>query len=147
MSDPKDILQNMLDRLGFEVTIEEKETEKGPCLNVETDDPGRLIGRQGRTLADLQYLTNRINFQHDKDAPKVIVDVGNYRGESTDGLARKAKEAAEKARRWGDVVEMAPMNAYDRRVVHQTLLNERATTESIEVDGTSDKAVIIRPSS
>ena len=136
----------MLDRLGFEATIEEKETGKGLCLNIETDDPGRLIGRQGRTLSDLQYLTNRINFHKDKEAPKVVVDVGNYRGESTDGLAIKAKESAEKARRWGDIVEMEPMNAYDRRIVHQTLKDEEGvTTESIEVDGTSDKVIIIRP--
>lgn len=138
----------MLDRLGFEATIEEKETGKGLCLNIETDDPGRLIGRQGRTLSDLQYLTNRINFHKDKEAPKVVVDVGNYRGESTDGLAIKAKESAEKARRWGDIVEMQPMNAYDRRIVHQTLKDEEGvTTESIEVDGTSDKVIIIRPQS
>ncbi len=146
MSDPKVILQDMLERLGFEATIEEKEPETGTCLNIETDDPGRLIGRQGRTLSDLQYLTNRINFHKDKEAPKVVVDVGNYRGESTDGLARKAKECAEKARRWGDIVEMEPMNAYDRRIVHQTLQEEEGvTTESIEVDGTSDKVVLIRP--
>jgi len=146
MSDPKVILKDMLDRLGFEATIEEKETGKGLCLNIETDDPGRLIGRQGRTLSDLQYLTNRINFHKDKEAPKVVVDVGNYRGESTDGLAIKAKESAEKARRWGDIVEMQPMNAYDRRIVHQTLKDEEGvTTESIEVDGTSDKVIIIRP--
>jgi len=148
MSDPKVILKDMLDRLGFEATIEEKETGKGLCLNIETDDPGRLIGRQGRTLSDLQYLTNRINFHKDKEAPKVVVDVGNYRGESTDGLAIKAKESAEKARRWGDIVEMQPMNAYDRRIVHQTLKDEEGvTTESIEVDGTSDKVIIIRPQS
>ncbi len=146
MSDPKVILQDMLERLGFEATIEEKETEKGMCLNIETDDPGRLIGRQGRTLSDLQYLTNRINFHKDKEAPKVVVDVGNYRGESTDGLAIKAKESAEKARRWGDIVEMEPMNAYDRRIVHQTLMEEEGvTTQSIEVDGTSDKVILIRP--
>ncbi len=148
MSDPKVILQDMLERLGFEATIEEKETEKGLCLNIETDDPGRLIGRQGRTLSDLQYLTNRINFHKDKEAPKVVVDVGNYRGESTDGLTKKAKECAEKARRWGDIVEMDPMNAYDRRIVHQTLKEEEGvTTESIEVDGTSDKVILIRPQS
>jgi spoIIIJ-associated protein len=146
MSEPQVILKDMLDRLGFEATIEEKETEKGLCLNIETDDPGRLIGRQGRTLSDLQYLTNRINFHKDKEAPKVTVDVGNYRGDSTDGLAKKAKEAAEKARRWGDIVELPPMNAYDRRIVHQALKEaEGVSTESVEVDGTSDKAIIIRP--
>ncbi len=146
MSEPQVILKDMLDRLGFEATIEEKETEKGLCLNIETDDPGRLIGRQGRTLSDLQYLTNRINFHKDKEAPNVTVDVGNYRVDSTDGLAKKAKEAAEKARRWGDIVELPPMNAYDRRIVHQALKEaEGVSTESVEVDGTSDKAIIIRP--
>ena len=38
------------------------------------------------------------------------------------------------------------MNAYDRRIVHQTLMEEEGvTTESIEVDGTSDKVILIRP--
>ncbi|MBL68809.1 MAG: single-stranded DNA-binding protein [Verrucomicrobiales bacterium] len=146
MSEPKEILQEMLNRLGFEATIEENETEKGTVLNIETDDPGRLIGRRGRTLSDLQYLTNRINFQNNKEAPKVSVDVGNYRNETSSDMASKALEAAEKARRWGDIVELPPMNAYDRRVVHQTLKEAGdISTESIEVDGTNHKAIIIRP--
>ena len=146
MSDPKVILQDMLDRLGFEATIEEKETEKGLCLNIETDDPGRLIGRHGRTLSDLQYLTNRINFHKDKEAPKVTVDVGNYRTENRESLVKKANEAADKARRWGEVVEMEPMTAFDRRTVHQTLAEaEGISTESIEVDGTNNKVILVRP--
>ena len=112
------------------------------------DDPGRLIGRQGRTLSDLQYLTNRLLIVQDKEAPKVTVDVGNYRTENRDGLVKKAKEAAEKARRWGDVVEMDPMNAFDRRVVHQTLKEvDDIDTESIEVEGTNNKVVLVRPKS
>ena len=73
---PKNILENLLTRLGFEATIEETEMETGSLLNVKTeDDPGRLIGRQGRTLSDLQYLTNRLLIVQDKEAPKVTVDV------------------------------------------------------------------------
>ena len=144
---PKNILENLLIRLGFEATIEETEMETGSLLNVKTeDDPGRLIGRQGRTLSDLQYLTNRLLIVQDKEAPKVTVDVGNYRTENTENLVKTAKEAAEKSRRWGEVVELEPMNAYDRRIVHQTLADvEDVTTESIEVEDTSNKVVLVRP--
>ena len=144
---PKNILENLLTRLGFEATIEETEMETGSLLNVKTeDDPGRLIGRQGRTLSDLQYLTNRLLIVQDKEAPKVTVDVGNYRTENTENLVKTAKEAAEKTRRWGEVVELSPMNAYDRRVVHQALTDvEDVTTESIEVEDTNNKVILVRP--
>ena len=144
---PKNILENLLTRLGFEATIEETEMETGSLLNVKTeDDPGRLIGRQGRTLSDLQYLTNRLLIVQDKEAPKVTVDVGNYRTENTENHVKTAKEAAEKTRRWGEEVELAPMNAYDRRVVHQALTEvEDVTTESIEVEDTNNKVILVRP--
>ena len=146
-SSAKDILENMLTRLGFDAAVEETPMDSGSLLNVKTeDDPGRLIGRQGRTLSDLQYLTNRLLIVQDKEAPKVTVDVGNYRTESRDGLIEKAKAAAEKARRWGEVVELDPLNAFDRRVVHQTLQDvEDVSTESIEVEGTANKGILIRP--
>ena len=58
-SKPKSILENMLNHLGFDASVEETALDSGSLLNVKTeDDPGRLIGRQGRTLSDLQYLTN-----------------------------------------------------------------------------------------
>jgi len=145
---PKNILENLLNRLGFNATVDETPMDNGSLLNVNTeDDPGRLIGRQGRTLSDLQYLTNRLLIVQDKEAPKVTVDVGNYRTENRDSLVKKANEAADKARRWGEVVEMEPMNAFDRRTVHQTLAEAGdITTESIEVDGTANKVILVRPS-
>ena len=146
-STAKNILENMLTRLGFDADVEETPMDSGSLLNVKTeDDPGRLIGRQGRTLSDLQYLTNRLLIVQDKEAPKVTVDVGNYRTENTENLVKTAKEAAEKSRRWGEVVELEPMNAYDRRIVHQTLADvEDVTTESIEIEDTSNKVVLVRP--
>ncbi|SVC11989.1 uncharacterized protein METZ01_LOCUS264843 [marine metagenome] len=146
-SKPKSILENMLNHLGFDASVEETALDSGSLLNVKTeDDPGRLIGRQGRTLSDLQYLTNRLLIEQDDEAPKVMVDVGNYRTENRDELVQKAKAAAEKARRWGEVVEMEPMNAFDRRVVHQALEEaEDVTTESIEVEDTNKKMILVRP--
>ena len=102
---PKEILEKLLQLLGFEATVDALPLEDGTLLDVKTEDSGRLIGRQGQTLSDLQYVTNRLLFQQDPSAPKVMVDVCGYRAQARDALVKKANEAAEKVRRWGDVVE------------------------------------------
>lgn len=143
---PKATLEQLLQTLGFDATVEEHQLDDGLLLDVKTDDSGRLIGRQGQTLADLQYLLNRMIFQQDPSAPKVQVDVGGYRTQARDALIKKAEEAAEKVRRWGDVVELEPMNAFDRRIVHNVLRDDPAVeTHSVEVDGTDKKAILLRP--
>ena len=145
-ADPKATLEQILQHLGFPVTIEEHHLDEGVLLDVKTEDSGRLIGRQGQTLADLQYITNRIVFQQDTTAPKVTVDVGGYRAQAREALVKKAKEAAEKVRRWGDVVELEPLNAFDRRIIHSALKDDPAVeTHSVEVEGTDKKAILLRP--
>jgi spoIIIJ-associated protein len=142
----KATLEKLLQLLGFPATVEEHSMEDGILLDVKTDDPGRLIGRQGQTLSDLQYITNRLLFQQDQNAPKVMVDVGGYRTQAREALVKKAKEAAEKVRRWGDVVELEPLSAFDRRIVHQALKDDPdIETHSVEVEGTEKKAILLRP--
>ncbi len=143
---PKEILEKLLQLMGFEPAVEEHAMEGGLLLDVKTDDPGRLIGRQGQTLSELQYITNRLLFRQDEHAPKVTVDVGGYRSQAREALVKKAKEAAEKVRRWGDIVELEPLNAFDRRIVHNALKDDPSVeTHSVEVDGTDKKAIILRP--
>src|SRR5215468_3699623 len=145
-AEPKVILETILQHLGFTATVEEHPLEEGYLLDVKTEDSGRLIGRQGQTLADLQYITNRLVFQQDQAAPKVMVDVGGYRAQAREALVKKAKDAAEKVRRWGDVVELEPLSAFDRRIIHQALKDDPTIeTHSVEVEGTDKKAILLRP--
>ena len=143
---PKQTLEHLLNLLGFPAQVEEHHTEEGTLLDVKTEDSGRLIGRQGQTLSDLQYVLNRLVFQRDEKAPKLTVDVGGYRAEIREALLKKAMEAAEKVRRRGDIVELEPLNAYERRIVHHALKDDPAVeTYSVEVEGTTKKVVILRP--
>ena len=96
MSQPKEVLEKILSSLGFDAAIEEQKLDDGILLDVKTEEAGRLIGRQGQTLSDLQYVTNRILFQQDASSPKVTVDVGGYRSQAREALVKKAKDAAEK---------------------------------------------------
>ena len=145
-AEPKATLEKALELLGFSATVEEHKLEDGLLLDVKTEDSGRLIGRQGQTLSDLQYITNRLLFQQDPHAPKVMVDVSGYRAQAREALVKKAKDAAEKVRRWGDVVELEPLSAFDRRIVHHALKDDPdIETHSVEVEGTDKKAILLRP--
>lgn len=143
---PKAILEQMLKLMGFDAAVEEHTLDDGVFLDVKTEDSGRLIGRQGQTLADLQYLVNRMLFQLDQNTPKVMIDVGGYRAKTRDALVQKAHAAAEKVRRWGDVVELEPMSAFDRRIIYNSLKDDPGIeASSVEVEGTHKKAILLRP--
>jgi spoIIIJ-associated protein len=143
---PKETLEKLLQLLGFDAAVEQNPMDEGFLLDVKTEDSGRLIGRQGQTLSDLQYITNRLLFQQDQGSPKVMVDVGGYRAQAREALVKKAKEAAEKVRRWGDVVELEPLSAFDRRIVHNAIKDDPdIETHSVEVEGTDKKVILFRP--
>src|ERR1700685_2271816 len=143
---PKAILEQLLKLLGFEATVEEHTLEDGVFLDVNTEDAGRLIGRQGQALSDLQYITNRMLFQQDQSSPKVLIDVGGYRAKAREALVQKDQAAAEKVRRWGDIVEMEPMSAFDRGGIYTSLKDDPGIeASSVEVEGTNKKAILLRP--
>jgi spoIIIJ-associated protein len=144
--EPRHALEEMLKHLGFAVTVTERPLDEQILLDIQTDDPGRLIGRAGQTLSDLQYLLNRLAFKSDSRIPRIVLDVGGYRQQARDLLTSRAKEAAEKVRRRGEIMELEPLNAYDRYIVHQALKDDPdVETHSVEVDGSDKKVILIRP--
>jgi spoIIIJ-associated protein len=147
-ADAKAKLVELLQSLGFDAQVEDGEFEGNPMLNIVTEDSGRLIGRKGQTLAALQFILNRLLYKEDDHAQKITLDVGGYRAAARDELVKKAMAAAEKVRRWGDVIELEPMNAFDRRIVHRALKDDPdIETHSIEVEASDLKVIQLRPKS
>jgi spoIIIJ-associated protein len=143
---PKATLERILELLGFQAKVEEKEIEDGLLLDIITEDAGRLIGRQGQTLSDLQYIVNRLLFQQNQDAPRVTVDVGGYRNQARETLLKRALDAAEKVRKHGDIVELEPLNSFERRIIHQAFKDDPdIESHSVEVEGTDKKVILLRP--
>jgi spoIIIJ-associated protein len=121
---PRETLELMLGHLGLVFEVEEVE-QAGRCvLNVRTREAGRIIGRDGHTLEDLQYLLNRILNRHDENAASVIVDVEGYRQKESQDFLGRIRELAEQVRRTGRPLVLAPMNSFDRRLVHQAFVDD-----------------------
>jgi spoIIIJ-associated protein len=117
----KEILDTMLGYLGFVTEIQEVETEHGCQLQVFTAESESLVGHEGETLEDLQFLLNRILQAKDRNAPRVQVDIAHWRAMRDDKLRQRVRTVAETVRISGRPVKLEPMNSYDRRIVHNTL--------------------------
>lgn len=122
--DPCETLDNMLGLLGFVCQINETRDEYGVHLMVFTPEKERLIGHNGELLEDLQLLLNRVLQAHDKQAPKVQVDIEHYRSMRDDGLVQQVRKLAELVRQTGRAWQLEPMNGYERRIVHNAFKDD-----------------------
>ena len=144
--DPREVLQKMLDGLGLQTKVEVFTMDGSTLLHIATVEPGRLIGKHGQTLSQLQFLLNRIIQRANPEAPRVTVDCERYRERQRDDILKKVLDAADRVRRWGDSVKIGPFNAFDRRVIHQHMERDReleAVSEG-EGDEAGMKRMIIR---
>ena len=120
----RETLEMMLGHLGLVFEVEEMEPAGRHVLNIHSREAGRLIGRDGQVLEDLQYLLNRILNRTEEGAPNVIVDVEGYRQKEKQDFLGRIRELAEEVRRTGRPLVLAPMNSFDRRLVHQAFAED-----------------------
>ncbi|MBM3860930.1 MAG: single-stranded DNA-binding protein [Verrucomicrobia bacterium] len=147
--DARIVLQTMLDHLGLQTKVDQFTQDDAPLLHIATADPDRLIGRNGQTLDQLQFLLNRILQRANPDAPRVIVDCERYRERERDELIKKALDAVDRVRRWGDSVTIGPYSPFDRRIIHRHIERDpelEAVSEGNEDEG-GRKRMIIRAKS
>ena len=112
-------------------------------LNIHSRESGRLIGRDGQVLEDLQYLLNRILNRSEEGAANVIVDVEGYRQKEKQDFLGRIREMADEVRRTGEPKVLAPMNSFDRRLVHQAFAEDPEITTRSDEGSARLKAVTL----
>ena len=116
------ILATLLRHLQFDdAQIESAFQDDQIFFQIETGEPGRLIGRGSRTLDAVQFLVNRLLSRLFDDSPYCVVDVDNNRERRREKLLADTAEALEHVRQTGQSWRMPLLNAMERRIIHQAL--------------------------
>lgn len=139
-------LRSILEKFGIEgSSIEEYEGDEGEIiLDVVGGDLAVLIGRHGRTLDALQAVVSAITSRKLGFRYPVVVDVEGYRHRRRQKLEDIARRSADRAARQHIPVRLRPMTAYERRVVHVALRDDRRVTTASEGDDPF-RMVVITP--
>jgi spoIIIJ-associated protein len=127
-------LRTILATFGVEeASIEEYEGDEGEIiLDVVGGDLAILIGRHGRTLDSLQILVSAITNRQLGFRYPVVVDVEGYRHRRRQKIEDIARRAADRAARQHSAVKLRPMTAFERRVVHVALREDRRIATASE---------------
>jgi spoIIIJ-associated protein len=117
----RELLEEIVDSLGLDVDVRIDESEEVLRGSVEGEDVGLLIGRRGQTIDAVQHLAQRIVFRGGSPDARVVIDADGYRERRAEALRSIALDAAEESLRTGEAVELEPMPASERRIVHEYL--------------------------
>jgi len=118
----REVVGRILDAIGVQARIEIAETDELLTATIVGRELGLAIGKHGQTIDAIQYLANAAVWRGRGDERKaVVVDAAGYRARREATLEALAKRSAERAISSGQPVELDPMTAVERKVVHVAL--------------------------
>lgn len=142
------IIRDMLDALQVPYSkVTHADVAGQTVFSIETEDARRLIGAHGDTIHALDMLVKKVlekqqPLSEGQEAPMFLVDVNEYRTKQIKDLQTKALMMAERARSFQYDVELNPMSAYERLIVHTTLQDAPNVKTESQGEGRNRRVVI-----
>lgn len=144
LSTSKNVVESLVKHIDDTAEVEVSTQGERLCLTVSTDDSGLLIGREGQTLASIEYIAARIITKQLNVHVRIQIEIGDYRSRQDAKLQEFALVLAERARVSGKSSSTRPLSAYQRRIVHLALQDmQDIQTRSIG-DGSLKRVIISR---
>jgi spoIIIJ-associated protein len=130
--------------LGLRASVDIEEDDEAIRATVNGDDLGILIGKHGSTIDALQHLALRVAYKGGAADRQVVVDAAGYRERREAALQRAADRAVSDALDFGRPVELEPMTAAERRLVH-TYLRDRSDIQTHSEGDEPDRRLVVTP--
>jgi spoIIIJ-associated protein len=138
------LLTQVSSAIGVRCRIDISETESAIEATCSGDDLGLLIGRHGQTIDAIQVLASAIASRGEEQRKEIVVDAAGYRDRRRRTLESLAFRSAEEAMRGGSRVELEPMSAAERKIVHTALEHREGVTTSSEGEE-PNRYVVVEP--
>jgi spoIIIJ-associated protein len=141
----RELLERVVAAMGVSCSIRIDDREDELVATVSGPDLGIIIGRHGQTIDALQYLANAIAYRaRGAERRHVTIDAAGYRSRRTAALESLAHRSAERASATGQPVELEPMTAVERKIVHE-FLKEDPEVETASEGTEPNRYVVVLP--
>ena len=149
LSSASDVINKLVSYMDVDVVVNLKEADNeetgAPVFEIEGDDSGLLIGRKGETLRSLQFLTRFIVSRQTGERSNISLDVEGYDERRKQSLVNLASRVAQRVVKTGRSIELEPMSARERRLVHVALAENTDVYTESSGEG-RDRRVVVIPS-
>ena len=125
-----DYLEALLDITDLDGDIDIDVENDRASLAIAGGKLGHLVGDRGEVLDALQELTRLAVQTTLGERSRLMLDIDNFRSDKKDELSKLAHEVAEEVKASGESVKLRPMNAFERKVVHDTIQDLGLTSDS-----------------
>ena len=144
-AEARDLVERIVDGIGVSAQVDLDEDAETITVTCSGPDLGMLIGRHGQTIDAIQYLANAAMYRsHAEDRKQVVVDAAGYRDRRRVSLEALALRSAERALADWEPIELEPMTAVERKVVH-ICLKEFGGVETTSEGTEPNRFVVIHP--
>jgi spoIIIJ-associated protein len=140
----EDLLEEIVDDLQLDAAVEVEERDGVLTGRLDGENVGLFIGRHGQTIDAVQHLAQRIVFPDGPSSTRVVIDANGYRERRAEALRGEADDAADQAISTGRSVELDPLPASERRVVHE-YLRDRDDVETHSEGDEPERYLVISP--
>jgi spoIIIJ-associated protein len=138
------VVARVVHSLGLRGSVDIEETDEEIRATVNGDDLGLLIGKHGMTIDALQHLAFRAAFKGMSERKQVTIDAAGYRERRESALHRMADRAVAEALEFDRPVELEPMRAPERKLVH-LYLRERTEVDTHSEGDEPDRRLVVTP--
>ena len=138
-----DYLEGLLDIADLDGDIDIDVENERAALAIAGGKLGHLVGDRGEVLDALQELTRLAVHTSLGERSRLMLDIDNFRSDKKEELAKLAHETADEVKSTGESIKLKPMNAFERKVIHDTIQDLGLSSESEGED--PDRFVVIFP--
>lgn len=140
----KELIKGIITDMGLTVNMEVKKRDESLTITIYSDNNAVLIGKNAKTLDALNTIIRQSIYKEIGENYKFVLDIGEYKQKREWNLEKMAKQIARDVARTRVEAKLDPMNSYERRIVHNTLTNNKKVyTESAGEE--PNRFVVIKP--